>query len=187
MKRKYIYYTIGGMLTFISASASATDGRLNFSGEILETACELAPDTAHVYEVQLGTWTKETFYRFNDRSTPMVEINIPMKNCPGSKEGEPSKFHVVLTATPDDVNSEFIKVPEVAGTPGNRGFGISLMDSSKTPIAVNGQSSKEYTIVGPTMNLVLFASYKLVNDTVTQDKVVAGPANTTADVTLNYQ
>ncbi|WP_435954311.1 fimbrial protein [Dryocola sp. BD626] len=187
MNHKYFKSVVGGMLTLISASAFATDGRLNFTGEILETACELAPDTGHVYEVQLGTWTKETFYRFDDRSTPLVEINIPMKNCPGSNEGEPSKFHVVLTATPDEINSEFIKVPPVEGTPGNRGFGISLMDSEKNPIPVNGQSNKEYTIVGPEMNLVLYASYKLVNDSIAQANVVAGPANATADVTLNYQ
>lgn len=67
------------LLALSAGSAWATDGTIEFTGEILTSTCEFA--SGDVINVELGRYSAHQFKSVGDR-TPAIPVDIPLKNCP---------------------------------------------------------------------------------------------------------
>lgn len=68
-----------GLLALSAGSAWATDGTIEFTGEILTSTCEFA--NGDTINVELGHYAAKQFKSVGDRS-PAIPVDIPLKNCP---------------------------------------------------------------------------------------------------------
>lgn len=69
------------LLALSAGSAWATDGKIEFTGEILTSTCEFAD--GDVINVELGHYAAAQFKTVGDTS-PAIPVNIPLENCPAS-------------------------------------------------------------------------------------------------------
>lgn len=67
------------LLALSAGSAWATDGTIEFTGEILTSTCEFA--NGDTINVELGHYAAAQFKTIGDRS-PAIPVDIPLKNCP---------------------------------------------------------------------------------------------------------
>ncbi|UHD35426.1 type 1 fimbrial protein [Citrobacter portucalensis] len=69
------------LLALSAGSAWATDGKIEFTGEILTSTCEFAD--GDVINVELGHYAAAQFKTVGDTS-PAIPVNIPLENCPAT-------------------------------------------------------------------------------------------------------
>ena len=67
------------LIALSAGSAWATDGTIEFTGEILTSTCEFS--NGDVINVELGHYAAAQFKSVGDRS-PAIPVDIPLKNCP---------------------------------------------------------------------------------------------------------
>lgn len=72
------------LLILSAGSAWATDGTIEFTGEILTNTCEFAD--GDVINVELGHYAANQFKEVGDHS-PAIPVDIPLKNCPTTPWG----------------------------------------------------------------------------------------------------
>lgn len=67
------------LLALSAGSAWATDGTIEFTGEILSSTCEFT--NGDTINIELGHYAAKQFKNVGDRS-PAIPVDIPLKNCP---------------------------------------------------------------------------------------------------------
>ncbi|CAD5537237.1 TPA: type 1 fimbrial protein [Escherichia coli] len=180
-----------GLLALFAGSASATDGKIEFTGEILGTVCEFANgDTVYV---ELGHYAANQF-KFKGDKSPTIPFTIPLKNCPtvawdhidGTKDASFQLWLETRNGATTGDNNELVAVTSMDPDTAATGVGIRIEKDAQTPMAINKLSVPKisFPITGSTMNLDLAAYYV---STTTADKIKPGEANATVDVTLDYR
>lgn len=179
-----------GLFAALSANqALATDGTIEFTGQILTSTCEFAD--GDIVAVELGHYAANQFKSIGDH-TPFIPVIIPLKDCPTASwdhvDGTKGAFFQVWLETRNGAttgpNNDLVAVTGMDTTA--TGVGIRIDNSDGTQMALNklNEPGVFFPITGATMNLNLQAYYV---STVASGAITAGEANASVDVTLDYR
>ncbi|ECG8591374.1 type 1 fimbrial protein [Salmonella enterica subsp. salamae] len=184
---------IAGVLALCAGQACATDGTINFTGEILQSTCDFA-DQSRMVNVELGHYGRKQFTEPGAKS-PTVYFTIPLMNCPTTQwthlDGtEGASFRLWLETRDHDSTIDGQNLLAVTSMKGSAaegvGIRVALQDGTDegTPIKLDQLDDNVIPITGESMDLDLQAYYV---STVATDDIKPGPANASVDVTFDYR
>lgn len=164
----------------IASSAMAQDGKVNFTGKIIEAGCQVDSSVANPQTVKLGEVARTAFAGAGDTAAT-TEFTLVLSGCPAELLGKP--VSVKYDGTPDTINNDYLQLTGYGTTGIAEGVAIQLLnaDASELPL---GSASKAVTIsssAGEKTNLDFFARY-----VATEDNVKAGTADSSVNFTLTY-
>lgn len=155
-----------------SASAFAAtngEGQINFTGEIIDSACQVVNGLSNPLDVQLGKVSKTVFTGAGSTST-LTKFDIKLTNCPETVTSAAINFG----GTPDaDNNAALALTPD---TDAATGVAIQLVDTSGQPVSLY-TPSKQYPL----------ASGTAVNDLEFGARYIQTQAAVTAGLLTLYQ
>ncbi|WP_336777771.1 fimbrial protein [Pantoea sp. USHLN256] len=164
----------------ISFAASAADGKINFTGTILDSACTIDTNTAN-QTVNLGKIPKSSFNAAGAVAAA-TRFSIMLNNCPAAVTSASIKFDG--NADSSDTNILALNSGQTA-----KGVGIAFYEEdgiTAIPLATQSKSITLDTSAGEepanSNKMTFVAKYKAM-----QASVVAGTANATSDFTITYQ
>lgn len=161
-----------------SASAfAATDGegQINFTGEIIDSACQVVNAVSNPLNVQLGKISKTVFTGAGSTST-LTKFDIQLKDCPETVTSAAINFG----GTPDaDNNATLALTPDIDAA---TGVAIQLVDSSAQPVSLYSPTRQYPLASGTAVNNLEFGARYIQ----TQTAVTAGPANSVSTFTVIY-
>ncbi|AZC31143.1 fimbrial protein [Pseudomonas chlororaphis] len=154
--------------------ANAADGTINFIGNITDAACTVTANTAN-QTVTLGTVQSSALNSVGATAAP-TRFNIVLTSCPANVNNATIKFD----GPANPANSSLLALTNTAGVATGVGIGLYEQDAV-TQIPVGGTSASQAlsTTADTTFNFI--AKYVATNAT-----VVAGSANAVSDFTVTY-
>lgn len=156
-------------------AATNGEGQINFTGEIIDSACTVVNNLSNPLDVTLGKVAKSAFTG-SGSTTATTRFDIQLKNCPDTVTTASINFG----GTPDSNNADVLAL--TSGTGAATGVGVQLLDSNSAPISLY-TASKEYTLAsGTTTNDLQFGARYIQ----TAATVVAGQANAVSTFTVVY-
>lgn len=159
-----------------SISAMAADGQVNFSGEIIDSACQVINTPSNPLQVTLGQVNRSAFSGAGSTAAA-TKFTLQLADCPVSATAAAVKFDGSSISGNNSVLA-LTQEPGVAS-----GVGIQLSDDSNTVVPLY-TASKRYNLntgTGVVNNLDFVARY-----IATAASVTAGPANSMASFTVIY-
>ncbi|EGT3580917.1 type 1 fimbrial protein [Klebsiella oxytoca] len=179
-----------GLLAMAAGSAWASDGTIEFTGEITTSTCEFA--NGDTVNVELGHYSNTQFKTVGDKS-PTTPFTIPLTNCPTEAwkhvDGSESKSFQLWLETRNGgttgANNDLVAVTGSA-TPAT-GVGIRIDRASDgAQLALNKLNDTPVTFdsTGEQTDVNLQAYYV---STVESSAITAGEANASVDVTIDYR
>ncbi len=173
MNKSIIVSMIAAAFIFTGNTVLAADGDIEFTGEIIDQACELA-NGSEAIKVNLGKVAK-TAFQGSGSTAAATKFTLKLINCPATVSSSTVKFD----ATSYSGNDTIIAIKNESGAA--TGVGIQLSDTQNSVIPLY-TASKSFPLSSTQDNdLDFLARYIAQSDTVT-----AGPANATATFTINY-
>ena len=167
--------TAGMACASVSAFASSGEGQINFTGEVIDSACTVVNGLSNPLTVSLGKVAKSAFTG-SGSTTSTTRFSIQLKNCPDTV----TSASVTFGGTPDGNNKDILAVTSGTGTAS--GVGIQLLDKTQTPLSLY-TSSAAYTLTsGTTTNDLEFGARYIQ----TGGTVSAGVANAASTFTIVY-
>lgn len=176
MKKNLTAAAIATASILSAASAMAADGQMNFTGEIIDSACIVVNTPSNPLDVGLGSVLKTSFTAAGDKSSA-TKFTLQLKDCPDTVKTAQVKFD----GTSVTGDSTLLALTQESGVA--TGVGIQLSDDANAVLPLY-TASKAYTLqsgAGVTNNLDFLARYVS-----TVASVTAGPANSVASFTINY-
>ncbi|NHV09322.1 fimbrial protein [Cronobacter turicensis] len=156
-------------------AASTGEGQVNFTGEILDAACEVVNSQSSPLAVDLGSVSKTAFTGVGS-TTNITSFVLQLKNCPETVKTAAIKFGG--NADLDNVNVLAL----TGGTGAASGVGIQLVDADGTPLNLY-TASADYTLeTGTATNSLEFGARYIQ----TAAAVTAGTANGSSTFTVTY-
>lgn len=175
MKMHFIVAGIATGLTLATTTASASDGTVNFTGEIIDEACVVDIGTDATMTVDLGHISKSSFKASGDEA-PETKFSLKLKSCPETVTTAKVKFDGANDAT----NSGLLALTQETGVA--KGIGVTLRTADKAALGLDAVNDYSYTLSSTEENsLDFYAAYRSTSDT-----VVAGKANAVATFTVDY-
>lgn len=171
--KKLLATCVISALVGYSATSLASDGTINFKGEVIDTACTIDVGANNTMEVQLGKVAKSAFTGV-DSTASATEFDLKLKDCPAAVTSAVVKFDG-KNYNGDNNTLALTNETDVA-----TGVGIQLKDAKQTLVPLFTASSK-YDLVTGENTLPFYASYVQK-----ATAVVAGKANSTVQFTINY-
>lgn len=178
-----------GLLAMAAGSAWASDGTIEFTGEITTSTCEFA--NGDTVNVELGHYSNTQFKTVGDKS-PTTPFTIPLRNCPtaGWKHVDGiTNSNIQLWLEPRSgttgANNDLVAVSG-SGTPAT-GVGIRIdraSDGAQMALNKLNDTPVYFTIAGEKTDINLQAYYV---STVKSSAITAGEANASVDVTIDYR
>ncbi|HHB1426192.1 TPA: fimbrial protein [Serratia odorifera] len=155
------------------SSASAADGQISFTGEIIDAACQVVNSVSAPLDVTLGKVSKTAFSGAGSTAAP-TKFTLQLKDCPATAKSATVKFDGTAADNTNDA---------LAVTGGATGVGIQLTDVSQNVLPLFSQSAAYPLKSGAAEvnNLDFVARY-----VATAATVGVGPANAVANFTINY-
>ncbi|MBB1585009.1 fimbrial protein [Serratia sp. OS31] len=170
-----IMATVVSGATWVSA-AQASDGSVHFTGEIIDTTCQVNEGLPNPLEVDLGKVARSSFKSTAGTTSGTHSFQIKLSGCPATLNSVQIRFE----GMEDPANLDLLKLSPEAGVA--EGVAIELLDGfSNTPIPMRETSTTIYPVTAGNATLNLAARYKS-----TVADVVAGKANATTDFTIIY-
>lgn len=123
-------------LAFTTSAFAA--GQINFTGEIVNAACDIKINNSSSNEVVLGKWPTSMFKAAGDKSTP-ANFTIDVANCVAGN------YQVNFAGTADATNAKLLKASAATGV------GIAIANSTSNLVNLN-------TVFGADSNAALTAS-----------------------------
>ncbi|MEZ6876691.1 fimbrial protein [Enterobacter sp. KBR-315C3_2022] len=162
-------------LTLTASGAFAAAGTVNFSGNILDSACDVAVASQNQVVV-LGDYYKNDFTAAGSR-TPATQFAIVLKNCPVAVNTAKVRFD----GSPDGSNANLLAIDSsVQGAA--TGVAINLMTADKVDLPLHGSNSYAYSLSSTADNTLNFYAQYIS----TALSVTAGPANSVANFSVVY-
>ncbi|EOE6860113.1 fimbrial protein [Cronobacter dublinensis] len=158
-----------------TAFAAGGEGQVNFTGEILDSACEVVNTTTSPLQVTLGKISKSVFTAAGATSTPTM-FKVQLKNCPETV----TSASITFGGTPDSTNENILALKSETGVA--TGVGIQILDSSAEPLNLLAPSGDYPLESGTVTNDLEFAARYIS----TSDTVTAGKANGVSTFTVVY-
>lgn len=173
MKKNVIVATLAAAAAMSSVSAFAADAQIQFTGEILTTACTVV-GAGQVNNVKMGQVVKTAFSSAGSTAAP-TRFYLILSNCPTDLKTASVKFDGTTVAGDSSV---------LALTSGGAtGVGIQLSDATQKVLPL-GAASATYPINASGVTTMDFvARYVATTDVA---NITAGPANAVASFTVNY-
>ncbi len=185
MSKKYLSkLAVIAAVGALAQVAMAADGTVNFTGEITDSICSLAPES-QLINVPLGKITRTKFQTVGTGSAP-AKFTINLLDCPAGI----NKGKVTFSGTADSRVADLVAIDGSGqGNPAAQGVGIEIGDWEGQKIAL-GSASREYALTQGANKLQFQARYvstlPLVGAAPTDPVLQAGPANGTAQFTVAY-
>jgi major type 1 subunit fimbrin (pilin) len=173
MKKSTFAVTLASLLISGVNVAHASDGTVNFIGELKDTTCNVIANNN--ITVDLGTPSIHSFDAVGSTSSS-AQFNITLKQCSAST----SHVRINFDGTMDPNNSTLLGL-DLGGA---EGVGIRIEEADGTQVSFNDTSTLVEHNVDPNTNEVsinYIAKYQKTLDTVTP-----GIANATSHFTVNY-
>lgn len=173
--------TLGLMIAAIigcsSSAFAATDGegQINFTGEIIDSACQVVNGLSSPLNVQLGKISKTVFTGAGSTST-LTKFDIQLKDCPETITAAAINFG----GTPDPDNNTTLAL--TPGASAAAGVAIQLVDASNQPVSLYSPTRQYPLVSGTTVNNLEFGARYIQ----TQAAVTAGQANSVSTFTVIY-
>ncbi|MEQ0875408.1 fimbrial protein [Enterobacter vonholyi] len=158
-----------------SFAASTGEGQINFTGEIIDSACQVVNGLSSPLNVTLGKVSKTTFTGVGSTST-LTKFDIQLKDCPETVTSAAINFG----GTPDADNNTTLSLTPGATTAA--GVAIQLVDSSEQPVSLYTPSKQYPLAAGTTVNNLEFGARYIQ----TQASFTAGQANSASTFTVIY-
>ncbi|WP_411750951.1 fimbrial protein [Serratia sp. (in: enterobacteria)] len=174
MKKNFIAAAIATASILSAASAFAADGQVNFNGEIIDAACTVVNSVSNPLDVTLGKVAKTAFTGAGSTAAA-TKFTLQLKDCPETVTSATVKFDG--TSVTGD-NSVLALTTETGVA---TGVGIQLSDASNAVLPLYTASTAYPLVSTGVNNLDFVARYIATSATVT-----AGPANSVASFTVNY-
>lgn len=180
-----------GLLSLTAGSVMATDGTIEFTGEILTSTCEF--ENGDVINVELGHYAANQFKTIGDRS-PAIPVDIPLKNCPtdpwahldGNSDNSFQIWLETRSGTTTGTNNELVAVTgmEKAAT----GVGIRIDRASDgIQMALNKLNSPKVSFTPAADGTATVGLQAYYVSTVASSSITPGEANASVDVTIDYR
>lgn len=169
----FIAAMVGGSASVFAATNG--EGQINFTGEIIDSACQVVNGLSSPLDVQLGKVSKTVFTGAGSTST-LTKFDIQLKNCPETVTSAAINFG----GTPDADNNTTLAVTPDANAA--TGVAVQLLDSSDQPVSLYTPSQQYPLTSGSTVNDLEFGARYIQ----TQAAVTAGPANAVSTFTVIY-
>ncbi len=158
---------------FVANNALAADGTIDFTGEIIDNACELAAGS-DALKVNLGKVSK-TALPSAGVTAAATKFTIKLINCPATVSTASVKFDAESYSGDDTV----IALKQESGVA--TGVGIQITDDANTVVPLF-TASKNYPLKEDGENNLDFIARYIAKT----DSVTAGLANANATFTINY-
>ncbi|MTC48291.1 fimbrial protein [Providencia alcalifaciens] len=168
------YIIASNIILSFASIASASDGYINFTGEIIDQTCTI-DSTSQNLIVPLGSVSKSSLDGAAGKKSSPTGFQLNLTLCPPTVAGATVKFD----GTNDSDNADLLKLTQEAGVA--TGVGIEIADNIGTPIPLHSESM-EYPLSTGSNSLNFVARYVSTLNTVT-----TGPANGVTQFTLNYK
>jgi len=176
MKKLIIAGIVAGMAcASVSAFASGGEGQINFTGEIIDSACTVVNGLSNPLDVSLGKVAKSAFTG-SGSTTSTTRFSIQLKDCPETV----TSAAVTFGGTPDGGNSNVLAVTTGTGTA--TGIGIQLLNKTENPLSLYTASAGYTLTSGTTTNDLEFGARYIQ----TGSSITAGPANAVSTFTIVY-
>ncbi|MBJ9239311.1 MULTISPECIES: fimbrial protein [Citrobacter] len=162
--------------SLVTVSAMAADGQVNFSGQIIDVACNVINSTSNPLVVTLGQVSKNAFSGVGSTAAP-TKFTIQLSDCPMTI----TKAAVKFDGTSVTGYSGVLALTQESGVAS--GVGIQLYDDINTAIPLYS-ASKQYVLTpgaGRVNNLDFIARY-----IATSANIGAGLANSMTSFTIVY-
>ncbi|WP_337264089.1 MULTISPECIES: fimbrial protein [unclassified Serratia (in: enterobacteria)] len=175
MKKNIIVATLVAAAAMTAASAFAADGTINFTGSVIDQACEVNGGS-NTLTVTMGNVAKSAL-AVPGNTAAATAFTLNVKNCPSTTDGN---VQVSFDGKNVDGNTEVLALTN-AGTPGvAKGVGIQLYDKSQNKLPLN-TASTTYALSNGDATLDFVARYIATNAT-----VEAGSADAAVNFTIIY-
>lgn len=156
-------------------AATSGDGQINFTGEIIDSACTVVNGQSNPLDVTLGKIAK-TAFTGSGSTAATTRFDIQLKDCPETI----TSAAITFGGTPDTNNADVLAL--TTGTGAASGVGVQLLDSSSAPLSLY-TASAEYTLTSGTATNDLQFGARYIQ---TGASVVAGQANAVSTFTVVY-
>ncbi|MRS88949.1 fimbrial protein [Enterobacteriaceae bacterium RIT714] len=173
MKKTFIATAIAAVSVLSSASVLASDGTINFTGEVLDSACTVDIGANNTMEVSMGSVAKSAFTGKGSTASA-TKFNLKLTKCPTTVTSATVKFDGTAYAGDDSVLALTTETGVATGV------GIQLSDSSNKVVTLFTPSSSMTLAEGD--NVLPFVARYIQQAAA----VTAGPANSVAQFTVNY-
>ncbi|OZS65914.1 ferrous iron transporter B [Proteus mirabilis] len=173
MRKSFIAMLIATTSIFVANNALAADGTIDFTGEIIDNACELAAGS-DALKVNLGKVSK-TALPSAGVTAAATKFTIKLINCPATVSTASVKFDAESYSGDDTV----IALKQESGVA--TGVGIQITDDANTVVPLF-TASKNYPLKEDGENNLDFIARYIAKT----DSVTAGLANANATFTINY-
>lgn len=158
-----------------SSVAMASDGTVNFTGDIVNAPCVVSSDTQNL-NVNLGQVKSSTFAKVKD-SSAYRDFKIVLEECTTTTL---KNTNITFRGSSDELNKDLLGIGGQSGAA--KGVGIEISDAaSATAIPLN-KASSDYALKDGQNTLMFKARY-----VATAIPVVAGHANSQAEFQLAYK
>lgn len=175
MKKNLMAVAFAVTAALSASTAMAADGNINFTGEILDAACNVDVGATSALVVDLGKVKKSAFN--GDGSTASAtKFTLKLSDCPSTISKAAVKFDGTAYAGDNTV------LALTSGTGVATGVGIQLMDATNTVVPLFTASSTYDLEESVVNNLDFYARYIQKGAS-----VVAGKADATTSFTIVYQ
>lgn len=162
----------------ISSTDFADDGKIDFTGNIIEAGCTVDSTLTAPQTVKLGDVAKTAF---NGAGTTAANTRfiLSLSKCPDALK---SKAVVVkYDGTPDTTNGDYLQLTGYGTAGVAKGVAIQLLNASGTALPLATSSEAKNISATGDAKLTFFARYIATDATVS-----AGTANSTVNFTLAY-
>ncbi|ELY7488951.1 fimbrial protein [Cronobacter turicensis] len=156
-------------------AASTGEGQINFTGEILDAACEVINSLSSPLAVDLGKVSKTAFTGVGS-TTNITSFFLELKNCPETV----TKASIKFGGNADTDNANVLAL--TGGTGAASGVGIQLVDADGTPLNLYTASADYALQTGTATNNLEFGARYIQ----TGAAVTAGTANGSSTFTVTY-
>ena len=158
-----------------SFAASTGEGKINFTGEIIDSACQVVNGLSSPLNVALGKVSKTAFTGAGSTST-LTKFDIQLKNCPETVTSAAINFG----GTPDANNNATLAL--TPDSDAATGVAIQLVDASEQPVSLYTPSQQYQLTSGTAVNDLEFGARYIQ----TGAAITAGPANSVSTFTVIY-
>lgn len=162
----------------ISSTAFAEDGKINFTGNIIEQGCDVSSTVSSPLVVKLGDVAK-TAFNGSGTTAANTRFTLALTNCPDALKNKP--VVVKYDGTPDSNNRDYLQLTGYGSAGVASGVAIQLLNASGTPLPLATDSESQTISAAGDAKLDFSARY-----IATEAAVSAGTANSTVNFTLAY-
>ncbi|MDK4745514.1 fimbrial protein [Leclercia adecarboxylata] len=156
-------------------AANSGEGQINFTGEIIDSACQVVNGVSSPLDVSLGK-VSQTAFTGSGSTTSTTRFDIQLKDCPETI----TSAAITFGGSADGTNANVLAV--TPGTGAATGVGIQLLDKTENPLSLYTASTSYTLQSGTTTNDLVFG----VRYIQTGSTITAGPANAVSTFTVMY-